>query len=78
MSDQVKRINAFFRLADRQDINEITSRILLTERQKVIFEMKYIKGHDINFIADTLGCCSRVVQKELRHIRIKIAKALDI
>lgn len=78
MSDQVKRINMFFRLADRNDVDAVTSSILMTDRQKTIFQMKYIQGHDINYIADTIGCCSRVVQKELRHIRSKISKALGI
>lgn len=78
MSKQSKGINSFFSLADRNEINDVLSRIILTERQHTIFEMKYIKGKDINFIADTIGLSSYAVDKELRKIRAKIAKALNI
>ncbi len=78
MSDQVKRINMFFSLADMNDIDAVTSSILMTERQKTIFQMKYIQGHDINYIADTIGISSYSVDKELIKIRAKIAKALNI
>lgn len=78
MSKQSKGINSFFSLADRNEVNDVLSRIILTERQHTIFEMKYIKGKDINFIADTIGLSSYAVDKELRKIRAKIAKALNI
>lgn len=78
MSKQSKGINSFFSLADRNEVNDVLSRIILTERQHTIFEMKYIKGKDINFIADTIGLSSYAVDKELRKIRAKIAKALDL
>ena len=78
MSKQSKEINSFFSLAERSEVEEVLSRIILTERQFRIFEMKYIKGNDINFIADTVGLSSSAVDKELRKIRAKISKALDI
>lgn len=78
MSKQSKGINSFFSLADRNEVDNVLSRIILTERQYTIFEMKYIKGKDINFIADTVGLSSYAVDKELRKIRAKIAKALDL
>ncbi len=78
MSKQSKGINSFFILADREEVNDVLSRIILTERQHTIFEMKYINGKDINFIADTIGLSSYSVDKELRKIRAKIAKALNI
>jgi len=78
MPSQVKAINEFVRYADKNDIKAILDNILLTERQSLIFEMKYVKGNDINFIADMLGCCTRVVDKELKHIRTKIAKYYNL
>lgn len=78
MSDQIKGINAFFALADRNEIDEVLSRVILTERQYRIFDMKYIKGNDINFIADTIGLSPYGVDKELKKIRAKIAKYLGI
>ena len=78
MSSQVKAINEFFRLADRDDVDGILASIILTDRQQRMFEMRYIRGLDINFIADTLGCCPRVVNKELRLVRAKISKHLGL
>lgn len=78
MSNLTKEINSFFRLAGKDDVDLILSKMILTDRQMVIFDMRYIKGKDINFIADTIGCCSRVVQKELKTIRTKLAKQLGI
>ena len=78
MSKQSKVINSFFSLADRSEVDELLSRIILSERQFRIFEMKYLKGHDINFIADTIGLSPYAVDKELKKIRMKIAKYLNI
>lgn len=78
MSNQSKAVNDFFRDALRKDVDSLLENLVLTDRQNMIFMMKYVKGYDINFIADTLGCCSRVIQKELKKIRAKIAKHLGI
>lgn len=78
MSKQSKGINSFFSLADKNEVDNVLSRIILTDRQSRIFEMKYLKGNDINFIADTIGLSSYSVDKELRKIRAKIAKALNL
>ena len=78
MSNQVKEINEFFRYAGVSEVDAVRSQMLLTNRQARIFHMKYIEGHDINFIADTLGFCPRVINKELRIIRAKIAKSLGL
>lgn len=72
MSTTSKTVNAFFKNATRKDVDGLTYSLLLTARQEQIFEMFYLQRHDINFIADTIGCCPRVVQKELRTIRKKL------
>ena len=78
MSTQSKTVNAFFRDAIRKDVDCLVYDLLLSERQERIYELFYIKKNDINFIADKLGCCPRVVQKELRIIRKKIVTALGL
>jgi hypothetical protein len=74
----VKAINDFFRNALKKDIDGVKEKIMLTERQNVIFKMFYLDGKDIGFIADTLCVCPMVINNELKKIRIKIAKALDL
>lgn len=78
MSTTSKAVNAFFRDALRKDVDGLAYDLLLTKRQEQIYEMFYIQRQDINFIADIIGCCPRVVQKELRTIRKKIVNHLDL
>lgn len=78
MSETSKAVNAFFRTAIRRDIDGLVDDLLLSRRQERIYELFYIKRMDINYIADTIGCCPRIVQKELRTIRKKIVSALDL
>ena len=78
MSTTSKAVNAFFRDAIRKDVDGLAYNLLLTKRQEQIYEMFYIQRQDINYIADTIGCCARVVKKELRTIRKKIVNHLDL
>lgn len=78
MSETSKAVNAFFRTAIRRDIDGLVDDLLLSRRQERIYELFYIKRMDINYIADTIGCCPRIVQKELRTIRKKIVSALGL
>ena len=73
MSANVKKINKWFRNANRYDVNELLSKIILSDRQTRIFEMFYIKRQNIGFIADTLYVCPAVISEELKTIRDKIA-----
>lgn len=72
----VRTINAYFKIATRADVNELLSKIILSERQTRIFEMFYIKRQNIGFIADTLGFSERVISEELDIIRRKISTVI--
>lgn len=72
MFKTVRAVNGWFRLAKRSDIDKILSEIILSERQGKIFEMFYLKKHDIGFIADSLFVSPTVVSVELKAIRDKI------
>ena len=72
----VKKINQWFRTATRADVNDLLSKIILSERQTRIFEMFYIKRQNIGFIADTLGFSERVICEELFMIRDKISAVI--
>ena len=78
MSATSKAVNEYFRDAIRKDVDGLAYSLLLTKRQEQIYEIFYIQKHDTCFIADTIGCCLRVVQKELRTIRRKIVSQLDL
>lgn len=78
MSRIIKKINDFFRNAIKRDVDKINDELVLSERQQKIFEMFYIKKQNIDFIADSLCVCKMVVNNELKIIRNKIARILEI
>ena len=78
MSKIIKKINDIFRNAIKKDVDKINNELVLSERQQKIFEMFYIKKQNIDFIADSLCVCKMVVNNELKIIRDKIAKILEI
>lgn len=77
MSASSKTVNAFFKTAIKRDVDGLVDNLLLSPRQERIYEMFYLKKLDINYIADTIGCCPRIVQKELRTIRKKLVAYWD-
>lgn len=78
MSQTIRKINNFFNNAISSDIEKINKNIILSERQEIIFRMKYIQKKDINFIADSLNVCPMVVNNELKIIRKKIVRILEL
>ena len=72
----IKEINQFFRTATRADVNDLLSKIILSERQTRVFEYFYIKDMNIGFIADTLGFSERVISEDLAIIREKISAVI--
>lgn len=73
----VRTINAYFKIATRADVNELLSKIILSDRQMKIFEMFYEKRQNIGYIADTLGYSERVISEELEMIRHKISAVIQ-
>lgn len=74
--DKVRLVNSFFKNADRSDVEKIISKILLSDRQKSILDMYYIRRLNVNFIADKMFVCERVIKKDIKTIRDKIAKSI--
>ncbi len=72
MSESSKRVNKFFKHANRSDLQIITDDIIFSERQEKVMEMFYLKKKGINFIADTLNISSDSIKKDLYGIRQKI------
>lgn len=68
----VRAVNGWFRSANRNDLDRLLSEIILSERQRKVFDMFYVKKQNIGFIADTLCVSKTVVNVELKEIRRKI------
>lgn len=78
MSESVRRVNGFFRNAVKRDIEGLHEQLLLTDRQYRIYSLFYIERKDINYISDCVYISPRAVEKELRVIRKKIVKHMNL
>lgn len=59
-------------------MNRLSDKILLSERQEKIFTMFYIKKQNINFMADSLFVSTMTMNNELKAIRKKISKVMEV
>lgn len=75
-TSSIKKVNSFFKTASRSDVDNVKGNIILTDRQETIFNMYYLQGKDINFIADSLYISASVICRELKAIRCKISPYL--
>ena len=76
MSETVRNINALFKTALRSDVDDLLAKLALSDRQTRIFEMFYVQKKDIWMISNEIGVCEAVVNRELKKVRTKIAKAM--
>lgn len=77
MSEMSKQVNRFFNEATKSDVEKLKSELLITEHLNEVFEMRYIKGNDINFIAYKTGYSRGKIEADLRKLRKKIYKFIE-
>lgn len=76
MSELTKRINQFFKLATRKEVQEIKDEIYISEHLEKVFTMYYIEKKSIDYIADVTGYGVTKINRDLRLLREKINKLL--
>ncbi len=76
MSELTKRINQFFKLATRKEVQEIKNEIYISEHLEKVFTMYYIEKKSIDYIADVTGYGVTKINRDLRLLREKINKLL--
>lgn len=76
MSELTKKINQFFRLATRKEVQEIKDKIYISEHLEQVFTMYYIEKKSISYIADITGYGVTKINSDLRLLREKINKLL--
>ena len=72
----VKFINKVIKHSTKKEIDDIALNANFTARQEIIFTMRYLKGYDIDYIADSLGLSKTPIDIELKIIRYKIEKLI--
>lgn len=76
MSELTKKINQFFRLATRKEVQEVKDKIYISEHLEQVFNMYYLQKKSISYIADTTGYGITKINGDLRLLREKINKLL--
>lgn len=76
MSELTKKINQFFRLATRKEVQEIKDKIYISDHLEQVFTMYYIEKKNIGYIADITGYGVTKINSDLRLIREKINRLL--
>ena len=76
MSELTKKINQFFRLATRKEVQEIKDKIYISEHLEQVFTMYYLQKKTISYIADTTGYGVTKINNDLKLIREKINRLL--
>lgn len=72
MSDLSKKVNRFFNFTPKSEIEKVTNNIIISEHLKRVFEMRYIEGKDIDYIAYITGYSRGKIESDLRKLRKKI------
>lgn len=72
MSELTKKINQFFRLATRKEVQEIKDKIYISEHLEKVFTMYYIEKKSISYIADITGYSVTKINRDLVLLREKI------
>ena len=76
MSELTKRINQFFRLATRKEVQEVKDKIYISEHLEQVFRMYYIERKNIGYIADITGYGVTKINNDLKLLREKISKII--
>lgn len=76
MSELTKKINQFFKLATRCEVQEVKDKIYISEHLEQVFTMYYIEKKSIGYIADVTGYGVTKINSDLRLLREKISKIL--
>jgi len=76
MSKDSIKVNAFFKTAVKKEVDYLTENLILSEKQKKIFNMYYLERQCIDFIADSVNSSRSAVCSDLKIIRDRIMKLI--
>ena len=76
MSELSKKINRFFKTATKSEVKTIKDEIYFSDHLLEVFEMFYIQGLDVNYIAYKTKYSKGKIEADLRLIRRKLSKLI--
>lgn len=71
-----KLINDYMRFANKKELQKIIEQANFDDLQLTIFTLRYVKNHNISYIADCCSLADSTIKKKLAVIRKKIEKSL--
>ena len=72
MSDLSKKVNRFFKFATKPEVMKVKDNIYISKHLNEVFEMFYLQGKDIDYIAFKTGYSRGKIEADLRLLRKKI------
>lgn len=76
MTEHIKTKNKLQNIATISEFNQILESVTLSDEEKYILKMYYLKGKSFAFIADSLGYAEIIVNKKHCKILKKLSKVL--
>lgn len=76
MSEHIETRRKLKSIYDVKTFKDLLDTCILTEDERTIIELHYLKGKDLAYIADTLGFSESTVKRKHRNILSKLNKAL--
>lgn len=76
MSEHIETRRRLKSIYNIKTFTELLDTCILTEDERTIIELHYLKGKDLSYIADILGFSESTVKRKHRNILSKLNKAL--
>lgn len=76
MTEHIETRNRLREIVEIQTFSDLLDRCILSEEDRQIMELHYLRGKDLRYIADLLGYSEGTIKKRHRRILKKLKQIL--
>ncbi len=76
MTEHIETRNRLKEIVEIQTFSDLLDRCILSEEDRQIMELHYLRGKDLRYIADLLGYSEGTIKKRHRRILKKLKQIL--
>ena len=76
MTEHIETRNRLKEIVEIQTFSDLLDRCILSEEDRQIMELHYLRGKDLRYIADLLGYSEGTIKKKHRRILKKLKQIL--
>lgn len=76
MTEHIETRNRLKEIVEIQTFSDLLNRCILSEEDRQIMELHYLRGKDLRYIADLLGYSEGTIKKKHRRILKKLKQIL--